>query len=179
VPKGKSVDSAEQAFLASADKLASTTITQEDVDRAKNALGKQVFNFQSNTENFCIGLAEIIGAGDWRLFYLYRDRLEKLTLADVQAALHKYYLPSNRTWGVFIPDKSADTARVAVAEHPNIDFLLKGYTGRPTVAKTETFEASIPNIKKHTDYGALSNGMKYALLLPGVPLRLQSAWYFG
>ena len=63
---------------------------------------------QNNTENLCVGLAEIIGAGDWRLFYLYRDRLEKLTLTDVQTALHKYYLPSNRTWGVFIPDKSAE-----------------------------------------------------------------------
>ncbi|HYK46374.1 MAG TPA: pitrilysin family protein [Parafilimonas sp.] len=164
VPKGKSVDSAENAFRQTADQLATTSITQEDVDRAKNALEKQVFNFQNNTESFCIGLAEIIGAGDWRLFYLYRDRLEKLTLEDVQAALHKYYLPSNRTWGVFIPDKSADTERVAIAEHPDINSVLKNYKGRSTVARTETFEASIPNIKKHTEYGTLSNGMKYALL---------------
>ena len=104
---------------------------------------------QNNTENFCVGLAEIIGAGDWRLFYLYRDRLEKLTLADVQNALHKYYLPSNRTWGAFIPDKSADTERVVIAERPNISTVLNNYKGKPTVAKTETFEVSIPNIKKH------------------------------
>ena len=164
VPKGKSLDSAENVFRAAADKLPSTKITQEDVDRAKNALNKQVSDFQNNTLNFCIGLAEVIGAGDWRLFYIYKERLEKLTLADVQAALHKYYLPSNRTWGVFIPDKGADTQRVVVAERPDINALVKNYKGKATVARTETFEVSIPNIKKHIVSGTLANGMKYELL---------------
>jgi len=61
IPKGKSLDSAENAFRAVADKLPSTAITQEDVDRAKNTLNKQVYDFQNNTLNFCIGLAEVIG----------------------------------------------------------------------------------------------------------------------
>lgn len=164
IPKGKSLDSVETSFRTTADQLPYTNITQEDVDRAKNALMKDWSDQQNNTESFCIGLAEIIGAGDWRLFYLYRDRLEKLTLADVQTALHKYYLPSNRTWGAFIPDKSADTQRVVIAERPDSKMLLNNYKGKATVAKTETFEVSIPNIKKHTEYGSLSNGMKYALL---------------
>ncbi len=164
VPQGKSLDSAENVFRAAADKLPSASITQEDVDRAKNALNKQVSDFQNNTLNFCIGLAEVIGAGDWRLFYIYKERLEKLTLADVQAALHKYYLPSNRTWGVFIPDKGADTQRVVVAERPDINALVKNYKGKATVARTETFEVSIPNIKKHIVSGTLANGMKYELL---------------
>jgi zinc protease len=164
VPKGKSLDSAENAFRTAADKLPVTIITQEDVDRAKNALNKQVYDFQNNTLYFTIGLAEVIGAGDWRLFYIYKDRLEKLTLADVQAALHKYYLPSNRTWGVFIPDKGADTQRVVVAERPDVNALVKNYKGKTTKTGTETFEVSIPNIKKHTEYSTLANGMKYALL---------------
>ncbi len=162
VPQGKSLDSAKTAFIASADKLPTTVITQEQVDRAKNALNKQVYDFQTNTENFCIGIAEMIGAGDWRLFYLYRDRLDKLTLADVQAELTKYYLPSNRTWGVFIPDKTPE--RTIVTQRPNIDSLVKNYKGKATETETGTFEVSIPNIKKHTQYGKLANGMQYALL---------------
>ena len=100
VPKDKSLDSAKAAFLGAADRLSSLVITQEDLDRAKNALKKQVSDMQNNTLAFTIGLAEIIGAGDWRLFYIYRDRLDQLTLADVQAELKKYYLTSNRTVGV-------------------------------------------------------------------------------
>ncbi|HEV3411480.1 MAG TPA: pitrilysin family protein [Puia sp.] len=164
VPKDKSLDSAKAAFLAAADHLLTLTITQEDVDRAKNSLKKQVSDMQNNTLNFSIGLADIIGAGDWRLWYIYRDRLDQLTLADVQACLKKYYLTSNRTVGVFIPDKSAE--RVVVAERPDVAALVKGYKGRATMATAETgtFEANIPNIKKSTEYGAFSNGMRYALL---------------
>ncbi|HVM88648.1 MAG TPA: pitrilysin family protein [Puia sp.] len=162
IPKDKSLDSAKNAFITAANNLQSYTVTQEDLDRAKNALIKQVTDVQNNTVNFCISLAEIIGSGDWRLFYIYRDRVEKLTLADVQAVLKKYYLPSNRTVGVFIPDKNPE--RTTVGATPDIDALVKNYKGKATKVQTETFEASINNIKKNTQYGSLSNGMKYALL---------------
>lgn len=162
VPQGKSLDSAKNAFIAAANQLPSDVITQEDVDRAKNSILKETSNMQDNILNFCISLAEPIGAGDWRLFYIFRDRVEKLTLADVQAALKKYYLPSNRTWGVFIPDKEAQ--RVTVAERPEINTLVMHYKGKATTAATGTFDATIPNIKKNTQYGSLTNGLKYALL---------------
>ncbi|MES1219378.1 MAG: pitrilysin family protein [Bacteroidota bacterium] len=162
IPNDKSPDSAKVAFINAANTLSSYTVTQEDLDRAKNALLKQVNDIQTNTINFCIGIAEIIGSGDWRLFYVYRDRLEKLTLADVQAALKKYYLPSNRTVGVFIPDKNPE--RTVVGERPDINALVKNYKGKETKAQTETFEATIANIKKNTHYNTLTNGMRYALL---------------
>jgi zinc protease len=162
IPKDKSFDSAKNAFITAANNLPSYVVTQEDLDRAKNSLIKQITDAQNNTINFCIGLAEIIGAGDWRLFYIYRDRVEKLTLADVQAVLKKYYLPSNRTVGVFIPDKNPE--RTVVGQRPDINALVKNYKGKETKTQTETFETSIANIKKNTQYATLANGMKYALL---------------
>jgi zinc protease len=162
VPKDKSLDSAKAAFLAAADRLSTLTITQEELDRAKNTLKKEISDLLDNTVNFSLGLADIIGDGDWRLIYLYRDRVDELTLADVQACLKKYYLTSNRTVGVFIPDKSAE--RVVVPERADVAALVKGYKGRAVVAGTVTFEATIPNIKKSTEYGSAAGGMKYALL---------------
>ncbi|MEO6638036.1 MAG: pitrilysin family protein, partial [Ginsengibacter sp.] len=162
VPEGKSLDSAKNAFIGAADSLRFTPITQADVDRARNSILKQASNIQDNIISFCISIAEQIGAGDWRLFYIYRDRVEHLTLEDVQAALKKYYLPSNRTWGVFIPDKNAE--RVAVNETPDINSLVKNYKGKAEKAPTEAFDATIENIKKNTEYGKLTNGLKYALL---------------
>jgi zinc protease len=162
VPLDKSAEEARTALLSTADNLANTPITEEDLQRAKNTLNKQVSNLQNNTLGFCINLTEIIGAGDWRLFYVYRDRLEKLTLADVQAALKKYYIPSNKTVGLFIPDKNAQ--RAVVNETADISALVKDYKGKATTVQTETFEASIPNIKKNTEYGKLANGFRYALL---------------
>ena len=162
VPQGKSLDSAKNAFINAADSLRFDNITQADVDRARNSILKQVSNTQDNLLDFCISIAEQIGAGDWRLFYVFRDRVEKLTLADVQAALKKYYLPSNRTWGVFIPDKNAQ--RVTVNEKPDINSLVKNYKGQAEKAPTEAFDATIENIKKNTQYGTLTNGLKYGLL---------------
>ena len=162
VPLEKSLDSAKTAFLSTMNTIPTTTFTQEQLDRAKNTLLKQTSNIQNNTISFSINLAEMIGSGDWRLFYLYRDRVEKLTLADVQAVAKNYYLPSNRTVGVFIPDKNPQ--RSVPLEKPDVAAMVKDYKGKAVQAQTATFETSIANIKKNTVYGKLSNGFKYALL---------------
>ncbi len=164
IPIEKNLDSAKQIFLSEMDKLITTQLTEEQLNRAKNTLLKQINDIQTNTIRFCINLAEIIGAGDWRLDYIYRDRVEKLTLADIQAVAKKYYLSSNRTYGIFIPDKNPQ--RVTVPERPDIAALTKDYKGKTiqTQNTATAFEASIDNIKKNTIYGKLSNGFKYALL---------------
>ncbi|MBX2923581.1 MAG: insulinase family protein [Chitinophagaceae bacterium] len=164
IPVDKNIDSAKNALMACANGLPALSITETDLERAKNALSKRVFNVQNNTVSFCISLTEVIGAGNWKLFYINRDRLEKLTLADVQAVLAKYYRPSNSTYGFFIPDKNAEKDRVTVSATPDIAALVNGYKGKAVAEQTEGFDASIANIKRLTRYGTLSNGLKYALL---------------
>ena len=39
----------------------------------------------SKTTDFAIQLTEHIGAGDWRLWFLSRDRIENLTVADLES----------------------------------------------------------------------------------------------
>jgi len=162
VPKDKSIDSAKHALFAAADAIAGMNFTEEDLTRAKNIMVKSFEDVMSKTNDLAIGLTEYIGAGDWRLWFLSRDRLEKLTVADLQAAAKKYYKTSNRTVGVFIPETAPD--RTVVAETPDIAAILKGYKGREVAAQKENFENTIENIKKHIEYGTLPNGGKYTLL---------------
>ena len=162
VPLNKNVDSAKNVLLNAGDEIGNMKFTEEDVTRAKNAMMKTIDNVNNNTLSLAITMTEIIGAGDWRLWFLYRDRVEKLTVADLERVAQKYYLKSNRTYGVFIPD--ASPKRTTVNETPDIAQLLKGYKGQKVVADKETFENSIANIKKHIEYGKLANGGKYALL---------------
>ncbi|MBY0481643.1 MAG: insulinase family protein [Chitinophagaceae bacterium] len=162
IPKEKSADSAKTVFLSTLDKLGATSISSEELVRAKNALIKKTENTTNNTISLCINLTEAIGAGDWRLFFINRDRVEKLTIADVQNFAKTYYKPSNRTWGLFIPDKNPD--RVKVTDVGDIDALVKDYKGKEVKKQTETFETSIANIKKNVQYKKLTNGFKYALL---------------
>ncbi|MBL0131072.1 MAG: insulinase family protein [Chitinophagaceae bacterium] len=162
VPKEKSIDSARQVLLQTMDAINSITFTEEDLTRAKNTILKYAEDLQSKTTEFAVALTEYIGAGDWRLAFLYRDRIEKLTVADVQAAAKKYYKPSNRTVGVFVPDAAPD--RTVVAETPDIKSLLNNYKGKDVAAQKTNFENTIENINKNTEYGTLPNGGKYALL---------------
>ncbi|MGB3154027.1 MAG: pitrilysin family protein [Chitinophagaceae bacterium] len=162
VPKEKSIDSARQVLLQTMDAINSITFTEEDLTRAKNTILKYAEDLQSKTTEFAVALTEYIGAGDWRLAFLYRDRIEKLTVADVQAAAKKYYKPSNRTVGVFVPDAAPD--RTVVAETPDIKSLLNNYKGKDVAAQKTNFENTIENISKNTEYGTLPNGGKYALL---------------
>jgi zinc protease len=162
VPLTKSVDSARDVLLNAADSIADLKITAEDLERAKNALMKGIDNVNNNTINLTITLTELIGAGDWRLWFLNRDRVEKLTVADIQEVANKYYKKSNRTYGVFIPDAAPD--RTKVDDTPDIAQLLTGYKGQAVAAQKDNFENSIGNIKKHTEYAKLANGGQYALL---------------
>jgi zinc protease len=123
---------------------------------------KQFENTYNKTLNLSVAMTEFIGAGDWRLFFIDRDNIEALTVADIQNAAKKYYLQSNRTWGRFIPE--ANSQRTTVAEITDIEAVVKGYKGKEMEANTATFEASVANIMKSTEEGKLASGGKYALL---------------
>ena len=162
VPKDKSIDSARNMLLATMDEVGAMDITEEGLTRAKNTIMKYISDGMNKTTDLAVALTEYVGAGDWRLMFLYRDRIEQLTVADLKAAAKKYYKPSNRTYGVFVPDAAPD--RTIVSETPDIAKVLAGYKGKATVAQKENFENTIENIKKNTEYGTLANGGKYALL---------------
>jgi len=162
VPKDKGLDLAQKAFLETMNKVPEMTITDEDLTRAKNELLKNIENTYNKTVNFTVALTEFIGAGDWRLFFLYRDNVEKLTLADIQRAAKSYYPSTNRTWGKFIPDTNPQ--RTKVAEVVDIAGLVADYKGKIQDKSAENFSATIENILKIAEEGKLTSGGKYVIL---------------
>ncbi|MDD4968448.1 MAG: pitrilysin family protein [Paludibacter sp.] len=162
VPKDKDLGLAQKAFLETMTKVPEMILTEADLTRAKNELLKNVENTYNKTVNFTIALTEFIGAGDWRLFFLYRDNVEKLTLSDIQRAAKNYYLTTNRTWGKFIPDTI--TLRTKVSESGDISGMVNNYKGKIQDKSAGNFNASIENILKGTEEGKLTSGGKYAIL---------------
>ena len=57
----------------------------------------------SNSNGFARVLSEWQARGDWRLFFVDRDEVAKVTPADVTRVCQEYFLRSNRTAGVFLP----------------------------------------------------------------------------
>jgi zinc protease len=162
IPKDKDLKAAQEAFLQTMNEVPKMTFTDDDLKRAKNELLKQFENTYNKTMDLSIALTENIGAGDWRLLFINRDNVEKLTLADIQNVAKKYYLQSNRTWGRFIPENNSE--RVKVSETADITILTKEYKGKALEENKATFESSVANILKTTEIGQLASGGKYLLL---------------
>lgn len=162
ITKEKDIIPVQNAFLDAMNAIPKMTFTEDDLKRAKNELLKQFENTYNKTINLSISITECIGAGDWRLFFIDRDNIEKLTVADIQNAAKKYYLQSNRTWGHFIPEATSE--RTKVNDTKDIAALVNGYKGKAMEANTSTFETSVSNIVKSTQEGKLASGGKYALL---------------
>lgn len=164
VPKDKDLEVTEKLVKTELDKIATNNYTEEDLARAKSKLLKQIADTKNNTVGFAIYLTEIVGAGNYKLALLYRDNVEKLTLADVKNAAQKYFKANNRTIGLFVP--SANEIRVKPAEFlpSQIASLTSNYKGKDLEKEAAPFEATIANLKKNVTEGALSNGMKYGLI---------------
>lgn len=105
-------------------------------------------------------LSEWIGAGDWRLLFIHRDRVAKVTPEDVDRVAAKYLRASNRTVGMFLPTEM--TARTPVPPTPDVEKLVKDFKGTKTIVAGEVFEPTPENIEKRVERFTLSNGLKVA-----------------
>ena len=164
VPKDKNLEVTKNLVRTELDKIGSIKYNAEDLGRAKSKLLKQIADNKNNTVSFAISLTEIIGAGDYKLAFLYRDNVENLSVADIQRVAEKYFKSNNRTLGVFVP--SANETRVQPAEFrpEQIAALTDNYKGKALEKDVAPFEATIANLKKNVTEGVLSNGMKYGLI---------------
>ena len=158
----KSLDDAEVTLLATFDELKTKPFTDEEVNRAKTQWLKAYELTLNDSEAVALNLTEWQAVGDWRLAALSRDRIRKVTLAQVQQAAEKYFVSSNRTLGRFIPDKAP--VRAEIPEAPDVVALLQGYKGDTVVAKGEEFDATPENIDRHTLRADLPGGLQLSLL---------------
>ena len=151
-----------QAMLQTIDALRTTPPTKEEVERARVSLLKEIDLLLNSADRVGLNLSEWIGTGDWRLFFLHRDRLRKVTPEDVRRVADEYLLASNRTVGTFLPTAKPDRSEIPPA--PDVAALLKDYKGDPPIARGEAFDPAPANIEALTKREALPNGMKLALL---------------
>lgn len=137
-------------------------VTGEEVDRAKASMMNSINQALASSVGIALQLSEWSAQGDWRLFFLHRDRVEALTADDVNRVAQAYLKPSNRTVGRFIPTEVPD--RAEIPDVPDIAAMVEGYTGREAVAQGEVFDPSPANIDARTSTFELPNGMQVALL---------------
>jgi zinc protease len=162
VRQESSLEDAEKTMLATIDAIPTQPVTQEEVDRARTEMLKNIDLTLNSADRVGLELSEWIGAGDWRLFFLNRDRVKKVTAQDAQRVAVEYLKPSNRTVGLFFPTVKPD--RSEIPPSPDVASILKDYKGEAAVAQGEAFDPSPSNIESKVTRTKLANGLQVALL---------------
>ena len=150
------------AMLATIDETAVNGVRKDEVERVRAALLKERELTAADSKQLAIQLSEWAAQGDWRLYFLHRDRLEALTVEQVSEAAAKYLKPDNRTVGLFEPTSAPD--RTQVPRLSSLREALEGYRGRGDVNAGEQFDTSPANIDARTELVTLRSGIKAALL---------------
>ena len=160
--KTAALEPARDELLGTVENISKEPIRPEEVERAKVALLNDFEKIQIDSLALVSTLSEFSATGDWRLFYLYRDRLKKVTVADVQRVAATYLKPSNRVMGTFVPTEKPDRADIPPV--PDLAKALDGYTGGKTPELGDAFDPSPANIESRLVRKTLPNGIRMALL---------------
>ena len=162
VRKEQSLDAARDTMISTIEKLTQEPPTAEEVERAKTKILKNIDLQLNDSAQIGVALSEPASVGDWRLLFLSRDELKKVTRDDVQRVAKAYLKESNRTMGLFIPTAAPDRSDIPVA--PDVAKLLKDFKGTQVKSEGEVFDVSPANIDARTVRTKLPNGARLALL---------------
>jgi zinc protease len=157
----QSLDEAQQILLKTVEGLAKEPPSQDEVDRAKTRLLKNIELAMTNSQSIGMMLGGYVGDGDWRSFFLTRDEVKKVTPADVTRVAEAYLKSSNRTLGEFIPTKTPDRAEIPPTPDPAARF--KDYKGGAAVQQGEAFDPTPQNIEARVIRAKLPNGLKLVM----------------
>ena len=159
----------EKAMIAMNEAIQSvvkTPFTEEELKRARSQWLKSWDRAYADPQRVGTILSETIAMGDWRMFFKSRAQIETTTLADVQRVAQAYFLPSNRTEGMYIPtDKPV---RAPVVSQPDLKAMLKDFHGDQQATTVASFDPSPSNIDARTERKILNlpNGPISLALLP-------------
>jgi zinc protease len=162
VPEGQPLAATREALLATLFGVANDPITDAELARVRTKALKDFDDTVNDPQRFAIAMAEANALGDWRLFFLQRDRWRALTAADVNRVANGYFKASNATIGEFVPEASPDRAPLVAAV--DVGAMVRDYKGDPAVTPGEAFDPTPANLTARTERFTLPNGMKVAFL---------------
>ncbi len=162
VPAGYSLDEARDLLIATIESIGTQGVTAEEVNRARQQILRERDRAATDTAQVGIALSEWAAEGDWRLYFMSRDNIERVTADDVKAAAAKYLVRNNRTVGLFIPTDKPE--RIAVPETPDVAALVADYKGRAPISEGEVFDPTPANVEARVQRLELPEGVKVTLL---------------
>ena len=163
LPKTGSVEMVREAMLDTVEKFPAAPPSTEEVERFKTAALKNIDLAFNEPNTVALMLTDWVARGDWRLLFLYRDRLKKVTPADVNRVAKTYLLPSNRTVGIFVPTEKPIRAEVPKLSDKEILAMADEVKGGDALAAGEAFDPTPANIEARTKRATIG-GLKTAFM---------------
>ncbi len=151
-----------ETMLDGIEKVRHDGVTAEETERARQQLLKQIELDAADSTKIAIDLSNWAAQGDWRLYFLYRDRVEKVTPDDVKRVADAYLRPDNRTVGMYIPVKQSE--KIDIPETPDLAGMIGDYKGRESIAQGEEFDVAPEKIEARIVRPDLPGKFKAALL---------------
>jgi len=162
---GQDVDRARDEMLSAVESLAAQPVTAVELERARAQWLKNWELGFSDPERVGVALSAAIALGDWRFYFLQRDRMRDLKLADVQRVADTWLLRDNRTLATYIP--SEKTLRAPAPQLVDVAAQVKDYKGDAAAAQAEAFDPTPANLEARTQRFTLASGLQVALLPKG------------
>ncbi len=156
VPEKDPIEPAREAMLRTIEGVRQQPITAAELDRVRARVLKDIDETMNDPQRLGVALSSAIAQGDWRLFFLRRDRWRALTPSDVDRVAIAYFKPANRTVGEFIPDATPDRS-------PDPPRSISPRWSRTTramhaIAAGEAFDATPANLDARAQRFTLANG---------------------
>ncbi|MFO7325326.1 MAG: insulinase family protein, partial [Pseudomonadota bacterium] len=161
VKKGDPVEPVQQELIRAVEDFAAEPLTAAEMERARLSFANANERTMADHESIGVELSEFIALGDWRMFFLNRDRQQAVTADQAVAAAGRYFRRDNRVLGMFLHEDNpqrAEIPRVASAAE-----ALKDFKPRQVVVEAEEFDPSPENIEQRVRRVEVG-GMRIALL---------------
>ena len=145
---GQDPERAAAALVHTVESVAAEPITAAELERARRKWLNDWEQAFGNPESVGVALSEAVAQGDWRLFFLLRDRIAAISLAEVQRVAERTLLRSNRTLATYVPTDRPE--RPPLPERVDVAAQLQRFEPQRAARAVEPFEATPQNIERRT-----------------------------
>jgi zinc protease len=161
VKLGEPIEPVREALVQAVEEFASKPPTAEELERVRRSWLNTIERSLNDPQAVGVALSEPASLGDWRMFFVSRERVQKMTAEQIAASAGRYYLRTNRVTGTFIPEESSKRAALPAA--PAVTDVLKDFKPAVSNLVAENFDPSQQNIMQRTTV-TTAGGVKLALL---------------
>ena len=161
VKKGDAVDKVAAVMREAIEQFAATPPTAEEMERVRRTINNDIDKSLNDPQRVGVALSEAIALGDWRLYFVGRERVNTISAVQVASVADAYLRRDNRVTGYFIPDDAP--RRAAIPAAPAVASLLADFKPKAAQLVSEDFDPGQANIMRRTRLLTVG-GVRVALL---------------